>query len=137
MNTLWVNIGKLTAHRNLRIGMLSQHHIDVMSDQLDINLLQYIQTRSVVMGLKDLSDFEGRAHLGKFGLSGQVVLQVRLALAITCLTGEKFILDHNIITYIKVRIETEIIYLRWRIYPEFELAARPQSASNEGKTSFL
>lgn len=91
----------MTSHRNLRIGILSQHHIDAMADHLDSTPLQYLQSRAVALGgaAKTLSEFEGRAHLGRFGLSGPVVTQViaslsggqkaRLTLAIACLFGKE------------------------------------------------
>lgn len=82
--------GKFFRHRNLKTAHLSQHHIDSMSTHLFETPIDYL--RSTVT---DFSESDVRAHLGRFGLSGGVVLQpigsisggqkARLALAKVCL----------------------------------------------------
>lgn len=62
------NAGEITVHPRLRIGRFSQHHIDM----LDMNLTCVEFLRKQFPGATDM---EYRAHLGRYGLSGDTGLQ--------------------------------------------------------------
>jgi len=99
--------GSCFAYHNLRVAVVSQHHIDAMSDHLLLSamtycssLLQAMVAQSISLGFSGheslkMTDLEMRAHLGNFGLSGDIVLKpigsysggqkTRLAFAAVCL----------------------------------------------------
>mmetsp|Transcript_13471 Transcript_13471/g.22491 ORF Transcript_13471/g.22491 Transcript_13471/m.22491 type:complete len:662 (+) Transcript_13471:694-2679(+) len=80
--------GKVTANRNLRLGYVSQLHIQALEKHLDQSPVQMLQQR-----FSSISELEARAHLGGFGLVGNLALskirslsggqKARLALSLT------------------------------------------------------
>jgi ATP-binding cassette subfamily F protein 3 len=97
-NELVIKKGQLWNHHNLRIGIVSQHQIDLLSQHLFETPVTYIQALiaanpSIQQYYK--TELDIRAHLGGFGLSGSLALQqigsmsggqkARLSFAIVCL----------------------------------------------------
>lgn len=82
--------GKIWKHHNLRIGVVAQHQIDILSKHLYETPVSYIS--SLMTG----TEVEIRTHLGAFGLGGNVALQkigslsggqkARLSFAAVCAT---------------------------------------------------
>ena len=89
------------AHRNLRVAMLSQHHIDSMANYLQQNALEYLQSIGKHY-TRTMTEPDLRAYLGGFGLSGSIALQklatysggqkARLALAGACVNHPHILL---------------------------------------------
>lgn len=102
--------GTLWKHHNVKIGIVNQHQIDLLSQYLFHTPMTYLQhllsthpttsaagtttTTSSATGIPK-TDLDFRAHLGSFGLSGPLALQqigslsggqkARLSFAATCL----------------------------------------------------
>eukprot|EP00599_Poterioochromonas_sp_BG-1_P013677 CAMPEP_0173162958 /NCGR_PEP_ID=MMETSP1105-20130129/19625_1 /TAXON_ID=2985 /ORGANISM="Ochromonas sp., Strain BG-1" /LENGTH=739 /DNA_ID=CAMNT_0014082903 /DNA_START=191 /DNA_END=2410 /DNA_ORIENTATION=- len=101
-STLTIVKGQVWKHHNLRIGIVAQHQIDLLSNHLYETPLSYVQriiatsvaTQPYLAGYYK-TDLEIRAHLGAFGLSGNLALQqigslsggqkARLSFSIVCL----------------------------------------------------
>jgi ATPase subunit of ABC transporter with duplicated ATPase domains len=75
-------------HRNLRVSVLTQHHIDYLSFFFNFNAIEYTRKQidaykknekkiffSLPNEFQDVSELDIRAHLGNFGISGNVALQ--------------------------------------------------------------
>lgn len=88
--------GKIWRHHNLRIGMVSQHQIDILSEHLWETPLTYV-TKIFALSSESsttIKESEVRAHLGAFGISGNLALQkigslsggqkARLSFAVVC-----------------------------------------------------
>lgn len=56
------------AHRSLRIGYFSQHHVDMLD--MDMNCVEVLQSR-----FKGKTVEEYRAHLGQYGVTGELALR--------------------------------------------------------------
>ncbi len=70
---LEVRGGKIWKHHNLKIGVVAQHQIDILSLSLYETPVTYIGN---LMGLSSkMKEAEIRSHLGAFGLGGSVALQ--------------------------------------------------------------
>lgn len=77
--------GTYHVHRNVRVEMVQQNHIDALVPHFaltSVELLQYLSSKastlsdsSVCSEGETISDLNARAHLGKFGISGDVALQ--------------------------------------------------------------
>lgn len=85
------------AHRNLRIGYFSQHHVDMLD--MDMNCVELLESR-----FKGKTIEEYRGHLGRYGVTGDLALRAvkslsggqksRLAFAIMTMSRPNFfILD--------------------------------------------
>lgn len=85
------------AHRSLRLGYFSQHHVDML--EMDINSVELLASRSNGKNSEEL-----RSHLGQYGITGDLALRSvlslsggqksRLAFALMTLTRPNFfILD--------------------------------------------
>jgi ATPase subunit of ABC transporter with duplicated ATPase domains len=117
-STLFIKKGTIWRHHNLRIGVVAQHQIDILSSHLNETPLSYIQsvisskgagggsgtaassssstTEATALSSLYKTDHDIRAHLGAFGLSGNLALQAigslsggqkaRLSFAIVCLS---------------------------------------------------
>ncbi|RYH28353.1 ABC-F family ATP-binding cassette domain-containing protein [archaeon] len=91
---LTVTGGQVWRHHQLRIGVVAQHQIDVLSNFLFHTPITYMQHLLVGSGLS-YSEQELRSHLGAFGLTGSLALQqigslsggqkARLSFAAVCL----------------------------------------------------
>jgi len=57
-------------HRQLRVAHVAQHHIDALEAHLEDTPVEYLKARFSIA-----SDLEVRAHLGAFGIAGDVALQ--------------------------------------------------------------
>tara|TARA_A100001015_G_scaffold245279_1_gene281156 strand:- start:678 stop:3485 length:2808 start_codon:yes stop_codon:yes gene_type:complete len=65
---------KIDMNSNARIALVSQHHIDMLKNHLNMSSTQYLQQE-----FRDVKATEARSHLGSFGLAGHLALQpVRL-----------------------------------------------------------
>lgn len=67
-------LGNATCHPNLRIGVLSQHHLDNLDVYLEQSSVDFLVQQSRASSSSS-SVLEVRSLLGKFGLSGHVVFQ--------------------------------------------------------------
>ncbi|KAG1657181.1 ATP-binding cassette sub-family F member 3 [Nymphon striatum] len=97
LGELWPTSGMRTAHRNLKFGYFSQHHIDQLD--MNVNSVELLASR-----FRDLPVEEYRRQLGCFGVSGDLALQSiaslsggqksRVAFASMCMANPNFfILD--------------------------------------------
>ena len=66
--------GLRNAHRNLKIGYFSQHHIDQLN--LNMNSIEFLQSK-----FPGQTAEQYRAFLGKFGVSGDLATQPIVALS--------------------------------------------------------
>lgn len=93
---LIIKKGSIWKHHNLKIGIVSQHQIDLLSSHLFETPVSYLQ--KLITNLQCpfyKTELDIRAHLGAFGLSGPLALQqigslsggqkARLSFAIVCL----------------------------------------------------
>ena len=64
--------GNTSCHPNLRVGMLSQHHLDSLELYFSMSCVDYMIQ---ISGNRLKSTLEARSLLGKFGLNGNTVLQ--------------------------------------------------------------
>ena len=64
--------GNTSCHPNLRVGMLSQHHLDSLELYFPMSCVDYLIQ---ISGNRLKSTLEARSLLGKFGLNGNTVLQ--------------------------------------------------------------
>ena len=78
--------GTYHIHRNIRVEMVHQNHIDALTPYFALNsveLLQHLSSNGLSLSAADaegsggetISDLDARAHLGKFGISGESALQ--------------------------------------------------------------
>lgn len=91
---LTVTGGQVWRHHQLRIGVVAQHQIDILSNFLFHTPITYMQHLLVGSGLS-YNEQELRSHLGAFGLTGSLALQqvgslsggqkARLSFAAVCL----------------------------------------------------
>ena len=97
-NQLVIKRGQVWKHHNLKIGVVSQHQIDLLSSHLFETPVSYVQSllsANPVLQQYYKTELDIRAHLGAFGLSGPLALQqigslsggqkARLSFAIVCL----------------------------------------------------
>ncbi|GAB5359115.1 hypothetical protein AAMO2058_000516900 [Amorphochlora amoebiformis] len=62
--------GSVTRHRNLKIAIVAQHHIDALERHLDISPVDLICKSNT-----NVSALDARSHLGAFGLAGKLALK--------------------------------------------------------------
>ena len=62
--------GEIARHPNLRIAMVSQHHIEMLRDHMDTSATQYLKEH-----FSSVKEVDARSHLGLFGLAGDLALQ--------------------------------------------------------------
>lgn len=68
LGELWPTSGMRTAHRNLKFGYFSQHHIDQLD--MNVNSVELLASR-----FKGQPVEEYRRQLGCFGVGGDLALQ--------------------------------------------------------------